>query len=71
MPTSDNDNLPDVRDGLSRKERIVLYCIEQIQKEHGGRDVPTVMLYGRVVDHICISEQELQSILQRLVGYKQ
>ena len=71
MPTPDNNNLPDVRDGLSRKERIVLYCIDQIQKERGGRDVPTVMLYGRVVEHVNISEQELQAILQRLVGYKQ
>lgn len=70
-PTSDFDNLPDVRDGLSRKERIVLYCIDQIQKERGGRDVPTVMLYGRVVEHVNISEQELQVILQRLTSFNQ
>ena len=63
------DNLPDVRDGLARKERIVLYCINEIQKERGGRDVPTVMLYGRVVEHVNISEQELQLILQRLTSY--
>lgn len=71
MPTPDFDNLPDVRDGLSRKERIVLYCIDQIQKERGGRDVPTVMLYGRVVEHVNICEQELQCILQRLTSYNQ
>ena len=71
MPTPDNDNRPDVRDGLSRKERIVLYCIEQIQKERGGRDVPTVMLYGRLIEHVNISEQELQAILQRLTSYNQ
>jgi hypothetical protein len=29
------------------------------------------MLYGRVVEHINISEQELQLILQRLSSYKQ
>ena len=71
MPPPDFDKLPDVRDGLSRKERIVLYCIDQIQKERGGRDVPTVMLYGRVVEYVNISEQELQLILQRLTGFNQ
>ena len=58
-------------DGLTRKERIVLYCIDQIQKECGGRNVPTVMLYGRVVEHVNISEHELQLILQRLTNYNQ
>jgi len=62
------DKLSDVRDGLSREERIVLYCLEQIQKERGGRNVPTVMLYGRVVEHINISEYELQDILQSLMN---
>jgi len=71
MPLTDYDNLPDVRDGLSHKERIVLYCIDQIQKERGGRDVPTVMLYGRVVEYVNISEQELQFILQRLTNVNQ
>ena len=61
-------NLPDVRDGLTRKERIVLFCLEQLQQERGGRNVPTVMLYGRVVEHINISEQELQQMLQRLTS---
>ena len=63
------DNLPDVRDGLNRKERIVLYCIHQLQKERDGRNAPTVMLYGRVVEHINISENELQTILQRLSSF--
>jgi hypothetical protein len=71
MSIDDLDNLPDVRDGLTQKERIVLYCINEIQKERGGRDVPTVMLYGRVVEHVNISEQELQLILQRLTSYNQ
>lgn len=70
MPPNPN-NLPDPRDGLSRKERIVLYCIEQIQQERNGRNVPTVMLYGRVVEHINMTEQELQAILQRLTGINQ
>ncbi len=71
MPPPNFDNLPDIRDGLSRKERIVLHCIEQIQQERNGRNVPTVMLYGRVVEHVNISEQELQFILQRLTSFNQ
>lgn len=67
--SSDNLNhLPDVRDGLTRNDRVVLYCIDQCQKERRGRNVPTAMLYGRVVEHINISEQELQLILQRLIS---
>lgn len=68
MNTDDLDKIPDVRDGLTRTERIVLYCIDQLQKERGGRHVPTAMLYGRVVEHVNISEQELQLIVQRLTG---
>lgn len=60
------DLLPDVRDGLTRTERIVLYCLGQIQNERDGRNVPTAMLYGRVVEHVDISESELQVIFQRL-----
>lgn len=64
------DKLPDVRDGLNRKDRIVLYCIQQIQKELGGRNAPTAMLYGRVVEYVDMSEDELQAILQRLMDHK-
>ncbi|MEJ2345576.1 MAG: hypothetical protein P8076_15545 [Gammaproteobacteria bacterium] len=71
MDIDDLNNIPDVRDGLTRTERIVLYCIDQVQKERGGRNVPTAMLYGRVVEHVNISEDELQRILQRLTGYNQ
>lgn len=62
------ENLPDVRDGLNRKERAILYCLQQTQKELGNRNVPTIMLYGRVVELVDISEQEFQTILSRLVG---
>jgi hypothetical protein len=65
MNTYDLDRLPDVRDGLARKERVVLYCINQLQKERGGRNVPTAMLYGRVLEYMDMSEQELQLILER------
>jgi len=64
------DQLPNVRDGLTRKERIILYCINTIQNELGGRNVPTAMLYGRVVEHMDISVEEMQSILQRLTENK-
>lgn len=62
------DDLPDVRDGLTRKERIVLYVLHQSQKEMRGRNVPTAMLYGRVTEYIDMSVGELQRILQRLMG---
>ncbi|MDY6918697.1 MAG: hypothetical protein SV765_00620 [Pseudomonadota bacterium] len=61
------DYIPDVRDGLTRRERVVLYCLQQAQRELGGRNVPTIMLYGRVVEHIDISVEEMQQLLQRLI----
>ena len=45
------DKIPDVRDGLTRQERIVLTVLHQVQKERGGRNVPTAMLWGRVCEH--------------------
>ena len=65
------ENLPDVRDGLTRKERIVLHCLHQLQRERDGRNVTTVMLYGRVLEYVNMSENELQMILQRLSNYSQ
>lgn len=62
------DDIPDVRDGLTRKERVVLWQISVLQQELRGRNVPTAMLYGRVVEHVDMSVDELQRILQRLVG---
>lgn len=67
QPPND-ENLPDVRDGLNRKERAILYCLQQSQKELGNRNVPTIMLYGRVVELVDISREEFQVILSRLVG---
>jgi len=58
--------IPDVRDGLTRTERLILYVMSETQKELGGRNVPTVMLYGRVLEYINISEQELHLYLDRL-----
>ena len=60
------DNIPDVRDGLTRAERVVLYVLHETQKERGGRNVPTVMLWGRVCEHINISPEDLSLMLARL-----
>lgn len=62
------DALPDVRDGLTRKERVVLTVLNALEEERRGRSVPTAMLYGRVVEHVDMSVEELQAILRRLMG---
>jgi len=64
------DILPDVRDGLNRGERMVLWVLHEAQKEFPGRSVPTATLYGRVVEHIDMSVDELQTILRRLGAQK-
>lgn len=60
------EDLPDVRDGLNRHERIVLYVLHQTQKERGDRYVPTAMLWGRVCEYFHISPEELSEMLARL-----
>jgi len=60
------DYLPDVRDGLTRRERIVLKILHDTQKDRGGRNVPTAMLWGRVCEHLDISAEELSMMLARL-----
>jgi hypothetical protein len=68
-PSGDDDllhDLPDVRDGLTRLQRIVLYELWRAQRETGREFIPTVMLYGRVVEHVSITELELQVVLQSL-----
>ncbi len=62
------DLIPDVRDGLTRKERAVLYCLRETQNELNGRNVPTLMLYGRVVEKVDMNQAEFQAILTRMVG---
>lgn len=60
------DLLPDVRDGLTREERVVLYVLHETQKERGGRNVPTAMLWGRVCEYFYISPEDLSDMLARL-----
>lgn len=64
------DVLPDVRDGLTREERIVLWVLHETQKERAGRNVPTAMLWGRVCEHFYISPEELSEMLARLGARK-
>ena len=64
------DYVPDIRDGLTHRERIVLQCLYDLQQERGGRNVPTGMLYGSVVEQVDMSVEEMQSILVRLIGDK-
>lgn len=60
------DTIPDVRDGLTRTERLILYIIHETQRELNGRNVPTAMLYGRVLEYVDMSEAELHAYLDRL-----
>lgn len=61
------DHIPDVRDGLTRVERVVLWQLWKLEKEMPGRSVPTAMLYGRVVDHgINMTPEQLSRLLGRL-----
>jgi hypothetical protein len=60
--------LPDARDGLTRLERIILWQLHEAQKELGRDSVPTALLYGRVVEHINVTVEEFQAVVQRLVG---
>jgi hypothetical protein len=61
-----NSELPDVRDGLTRTERVVLWQLCVLQRERGAGDVPLPLLYGRVVEHVDLSAVELQHIVARL-----
>jgi len=64
------DHIPDVRDGLTRRERVVLYVLHETQNERGGRNVPTAMLWGRVCEHFYIEPEELSLMLARLGARK-
>jgi hypothetical protein len=64
------DRIPDVRDGLTHEERVVLYVLHQTQQERKGRIVPTAMLWGRVCEHFYISPDDLSAMLARLGARK-
>ena len=60
-------NLPDVRDGLSYSERIVPWCFYELKQQYGDRQIPTSLLYGRVVEHVDMSVGDMKSVLVRFV----
>ena len=60
--------LPDARDGLTRLERIILWQLREAAKERADGSVPTALLYGRVVEHVDVSIEEFQAVLQKLVN---
>ncbi|MDH5229142.1 MAG: hypothetical protein OEY38_03725 [Gammaproteobacteria bacterium] len=62
------NDIPHIGDGLTRKERVVIYCLFQAQQELNKQNVPTAMLYGRVIEYVDMSVDELQMILQKLMG---
>ena len=43
---------------------VVLWQLSVLEKERGGRNVPTAMLYGRVVEHVNISEVVMTATAQ-------
>ena len=65
-----DDRIPDVRDGLTREQRVVLYVLSQLQQERGDRNVPTTLLWGRVCEHFYISPEALSEMLARLGARK-
>jgi len=60
------DEIADVRDGLTREERVVLYVLNEAQKERRDRNVPTALLWGRVCEHFYISPEDLSRLLAQL-----
>ncbi len=68
MTAERDDAVPDVRDGLTRLQRVMLWQLSQLQRERGGRRVPTTMLYGRVCEHVCVDPVTFQRTLAKLVG---
>lgn len=65
------DVFPDVRDGLNRVDRIILYQLSLLERERPGRMIPSAMLYGRVAEHLDITPEALQEIVARLGARRQ
>ena len=58
------ERLPDVRDGLTRVERVVLVTLVERRARVLGREgVPLALLYGRVLERVDVSEAELRAAL--------
>lgn len=63
--TRDPSDVPDARDGLTRKERIILRELAKLQGERAGRGISLVQLYGRVLEHIDLSQEELRALVAK------
>lgn len=59
--------VPDVRDGLTRLERVILTELRSLMRDYPGRNVPTATLYGRVVEHVDVDQREFLRTMSRLV----
>lgn len=59
-------NIPDVRDGLTELERVVLFELYDLRKEYGERFIPTILLWGRVVEKLDCSQSDVQRVLTSL-----
>lgn len=66
MSRSELDRLPDVRDGLTRLERVVIVELARLERERPGKGVPIVQLYGRVREHLDVSIDEVHAVVGRL-----
>jgi len=62
------ERVPDARDGLTRIERVVLWQLRALEQERGGRAASSAQLYGRVVEYVNLTPDELQRVLARLAG---
>ncbi len=60
------EDLPDARDGLTRKERVVLFVLRRAEADRKGRGVRAAMLYGRALEHVDMSIGEFMQIVERL-----
>jgi len=59
-------NIPDVRDGLTEVERTILLVMHEARKEYGDRTIPTVLIYGRVVELLDLSWEDFHQTLVKL-----
>ena len=65
-----DDRIPDVRDGLTREQRVVLYVLSQLQRERGDHNVPTTLLWGRVCEYFYVTPERLSELLAQLGARK-
>jgi hypothetical protein len=65
---ADGHDLPDVRDGLTQVERVVLWALAKAASERPGHRVSASEIYGRVCEHVALSPRAFEALLRRLHG---